>query len=504
MITITRSMAQHVRAVCRRADIGRRGRVPPLAFCAGPAGVRIVARSMDIIVSYLEPGNSPVEQFAVPFGVLSACEGARTEPVTLEQLPDSKIRAAWNDRGVPRSVDYDVPQNEREVVLPAEPTTWQECPPALLGALQEANDTTDDQSLRYALGCVQLRGDTGEIAATDTRQLFVQSGFHFPWTDNVLVYGVKVFRSREFAECRPLRIGKTETHVVIQLGPWQVFLRIEKEKRFPKIEQIIPNADTARTRLMLDPSDAEFLASTLSRLPHGEDNDPAVTLNCNGRIVVSARPAGQSQGTALVLSRSGHSGEQVALRTDRKFLKRAVRLGFRDVYLQGSASPLFCDDTNRKYIWQPFEGKPSPTELEAECFEIDSATVVPSQPGTPVTPAATITLTNGVKGTDHAAPLTNRRNRMSRNRLNGHSNGHAGQEGSTTLQNGNAPASSVQESNQTEGFNDPIREAECLKDVLRSALARTSRLVKSLRRQKKQARLVQTTLASLRELGGVS
>lgn len=54
-----------------------------------------------------------------------------------------------------------------------------------------------------------------------------------------------------------------------------------------------------------------------------------------------------------------------------------------------------------------------------------------------------------------------------------------------------------------DGIIDPIEEAEALKAVFRDALIRTSRLAAVLRRQQRQARLVKTTLLSLRQLGEV-
>jgi hypothetical protein len=45
-----------------------------------------------------------------------------------------------------------------------------------------------------------------------------------------------------------------------------------------------------------------------------------------------------------------------------------------------------------------------------------------------------------------------------------------------------------------------IEEAQALKDVLHDAYGRTARLVAALRRHHKQSKLVQSTLASLRQL----
>jgi hypothetical protein len=47
---------------------------------------------------------------------------------------------------------------------------------------------------------------------------------------------------------------------------------------------------------------------------------------------------------------------------------------------------------------------------------------------------------------------------------------------------------------------DPISEAEELRVALQSALARTNRLLAALKQQKRQSRVVETALASLRRL----
>ena len=46
----------------------------------------------------------------------------------------------------------------------------------------------------------------------------------------------------------------------------------------------------------------------------------------------------------------------------------------------------------------------------------------------------------------------------------------------------------------------PIEQAEALRDSLKDALDKTRDLVRVLKRQKKQSRIVESTLASLRQL----
>ncbi len=56
--------------------------------------------------------------------------------------------------------------------------------------------TTDREPTRYALNCLQLRG-RGDIAATDGHHILIQSGFAFPWAENLLVPAKSVLGCQE-------------------------------------------------------------------------------------------------------------------------------------------------------------------------------------------------------------------------------------------------------------------------------------------------------------------
>jgi hypothetical protein len=74
----------------------------------------------------------------------------------------------------------------------------------------------------------------------------------------------------------------------------------------------------------------------------------------------------------------------------------------------------------------------------------------------------------------------------------GHLNGHAAPLSASASEGGRAP-------NGT-GLGALIEEAQALKAMLHDAYTRTSRLVAALRQHRKQSRLVQSTLASLKQL----
>ena len=54
--------------------------------------------------------------------------------------------------------------------------------------------STDPDSGRYALQCVQLCGAKNRMAATDGRHLIVQTGFDFPWDEDLLLPASPLFR----------------------------------------------------------------------------------------------------------------------------------------------------------------------------------------------------------------------------------------------------------------------------------------------------------------------
>ena len=81
---------------------------------------------------------------------------------------------------------------------------------------------------------------------------------------------------------------------------------------------------------------------------------------------------------------------------------------------------------------------------------------------------------------------------MTKPHNDGHGNGHPAPRP--------APASEGDRAPNGTGLGALIEEAQALKTVLHDAYARTSRLVAALRQHRKQSRLVQSTLASLKQL----
>ncbi len=474
MITITRRQARRLRAVFRRHALGiaHRGSVPPLVFRADPdAGLRVRHLLPDLAVECLLPGTDrPEEMIALPLDALADFEGKDDVAVILEAPTPGRTVVRWGDRGIPQSREYAIPEVSCLPAFPEPPEVFETCPAGLLDALAEAVETTDEGSTRYALDCIQLKGSTGEVVATDGRQILIQGGFRFPWEGDLLVRRTPIFAVRELPRDRPVEVGRTDTHVAIRAGSWTIWLAVRADARFPRIEHAIPAAQAAATRLRFDPEDARFLGRSLDRLPGGDAANAPVTVDLNGEVAVRARAEGGGRVTELVLARSGYTGEPVQLNTSRHFLARAVRLGFAEVDVVGPEDPVACRDDRRAYLWQPLSREsaigPSDDAVRIESVGTGPAVGPVEHPHEEVVVGEPVPESRPVEQHTAAPHGT----------ANGLATGGAG------------------------GLAALIGEAEALHDALADAKARTHRLIGALRRHRKQARLTSATLAALRQL----
>ena len=378
--------------------------------------------------------------------------------------------------------------------LPSPPETLAENPPGLLKALVEAWETTDSTAIRYAVDCLQLRGAAGALAATDGRQLLVQTGYHFPWQENLLVPGNKVFASPEFAGDSPVLVGKTGDWIAFRVGPWTIWLGINKDGRFPDVDRHIPCPATAKARCLFSQGDAEFLDETLPRLPSNDDCYWPVTLDLNGQVAIRAKASDSTRPTEVVLCGSSFSGEPVRLNTNRQYLQRAIRMGFRELLVYGDQTPVACLDDRRQYVWALLDPESAIPAAE-NAIRIESSSAGVEVPAVQVQTQIERKVSAMTEtATSQTAPVD----------ANGHASGRARPNGEAKT---NGPVKTNGQTRKTtahkQGHQDVaglIQQAEGLRTALRETLARNNELLKGLKRHRRQSRAVQNTLASLRQL----
>ena len=488
-MNFSRQLAKQIRSVFRRAlQISASQADQVVWLVADDSGLRIRAQSHRGIAEYHIPGAATPGSIPVSMEALAACEGTKAdESVSVERRADGVVTLNWGDRGVPQHFQFDATKLQAEPP-PALPETWGANPPNLLGAMDEAMRIAPADATRFAINCAQLRADGGRIAVTDSRQLLVQTGFTFPWTGDVLVQRSPVFRCRELVTDQPVGVGVTANHFVIRTGPWTLWLPQEKQGRYPTFEAVIPAADTAKTRLRLSDEDVEYLLDVMPRLPKESPTDPRVTLDLNGSVSLLARGTEPSPVTQVILSNSRRQGDEVRLDTDRQFLVHAVGLGFREIEFFGPTSPAVCRDATRIYLWSAFEEQPA--------IVVGSDTVSLASP---------LTASTSHRPARHLPPPRRQHHpnqertptRMAHNRIAATLAGSA-----PPPVNGSAqPVAEPNESaDQSTSFSTVLREAEGVKTSLRDAHGKVGRLIASLKRHRRQSKLMQTTLASLKQL----
>lgn len=463
MIELPRYLARNFRAVLRKSVLlhAPRTTITDITLQTGADGFTIRARNADIAVEHRINGNFAPDQLVVPSNAFVDFEGTDALPVCLERSPKG-VTARWSERGVPRCQEYEWTAKDKPSEWPLAPQQLAMLPPEFLHALEDAMHTASRESFRYATHRVQVRGSTGQLIATDGKQLLIQSQLKFPFKEDLVVPQIMAFGSNVLPPDKPVQIGRTGKFLTVQVGAWSFHLAIDAQARFPRTEEVIPKAKPV-TVFQVAPNEREFLLQALPKLPSEKDENAPVTLALNGHAVVRARADNQSRVTELVLEKSQVSGKAVRFATCRTYLIRALQLGFGEIAVVSPDTPILCRDQSRLYLWMPLGEK---------------AALKPAVNALHITPP-----TNGQHPS--AVPTSRRIPAMSTNAPNHHPGRPAPPAPPAT--NGTPPPSQVE-------------EAEALQGLLREALTRTTRLLAGLKQQRKQQRLVSSTLASLRQL----
>jgi hypothetical protein len=465
LITLSRKQVQKIRSVFRRGlGVTARSQAPAVVLAAAQESLSVRTQNGDVAIEHRTSGEFQPETLVIPFRALADCEGGRDHPVAFRQ-EGVHIIAEWSEAGIPQVVRFDP---EEAPPFPAAPDRMESNPAGLMPALRAAVETADEVESRFAINCLRLRGKRGQIASTDSRQLLLQEGFKFPWKGDLLIPAARVLLCSDFAGQGETQIGRTEDWIALRSGPWTVYLRIAKEKRFPKVEHVVPDPSRAIATLRLSDAAAEFLGEALKHLPAAEELHSPVTLDLNGHVAIRAKAQDQAKFTEVLLTGANHSGQSIRVSANRHYLAWAAAQGFREFYFFGGGAPACCKDERRTFVWVPLESDPSAAEGEnapAESAVSQESVAEPNaEPERPISPTPA-----EVDGDSRAAAPS--------------ANGSA-------HPNGSEPVS----------IEEVIRQSEQLKQTLRQAQTQLGELVSALKLHRRRSRLVRSTLASLRQL----
>jgi hypothetical protein len=488
MIEIERRLVRRLRAVFRKLS--------RVSLQTGKAAVSLETRADGLHVrlhqhgaqaEWFGPGSSGRERIVVPLEMLAECEGS-TGVVQFDSPHERLVRARWEEARVPQQVEFDAPDEKDLPAFPSAASSLADNPPELWTALAEAGRTAAAQGVRYATDHLQLRGAAGEIVATDSRQLLIQSGFSFPFKDDVIIPNLPIYGCKELERERdmernkerpsevPLALGKEADTLTLRRGDWTFFLPVAAEKRFPRGTDVVPSASRIRSRVELAPEDAAFLLRTLACLPGTDEENSPVTLDLNGQMIVRAQGANQERPTELVLARSQVEGNPARFAVSRELLGRAVRLGFRTLQITDGDSPILAEANLRQYVFMPLGKKGSLAGSP------DAVRIVTTETESP----PSFSSISGRQPNMTSSQPDN--NPPSKGNDNGNGNGRMKSDSASV-----PPARST-------GIEALIGEAEALKAILRDGHARAGSLLAALKRQRQQSKLLDSTMTALRQL----
>jgi hypothetical protein len=317
VIVIPRSLALHFRSLLRRC--AGRGAYPFVLARGSRRGLTLEAITPQVGLRVEIPGPQEDTTLAFPAAALAQFEGRSDDLVNLEEKSPTEGKASWQENGTVSSRGFSLVKSDPHLSFPSVPRDLKLAEEGFLRAIQDASLTAAREYSGRSLDRILLRGKTGEIVATDGRQLLVQRGFTFPWKEDRLVAAINPWGARELPEEESL-IGCNDKQVFVRVGAWTFALSIEEKSRFPPFEKVIPHPRLTRTRLRLEPDDIALLIKQLPRLPDSPDGSSTITIDMGKEVIVRTQSNDRNDTAELKLAHPAVTGDPVPLVMNRRYL----------------------------------------------------------------------------------------------------------------------------------------------------------------------------------------
>jgi hypothetical protein len=225
--------------------------------------------------------------------------------------------------------------------------------------------------------------------------------------------------------------------------------------RFPKMEEVLKPAE-GTVYLTVHPTDATFVLDRLEKLPGKKDINSPVHLSAAKEVQVRAYDTEHQSGVALQLDHTAYKGEPLTVAMNRLFLKNALQFGCHRIGIDPAQdTPVMCNGENKTFIFLPLDKHPEPEYDTARMSVIPSPTHV-------VAPT---------KKVDAVQPKRRRRT-------------------TTAKRIPTKPTDKIA----------LLETAEQIRQDLRNSLVQVNSLIREVKAQRHQDRLLRNTMDSLRKL----
>ena len=345
MIVIPRGLARSFRAVARNCRSDRGGPLPPVIVQVEDGGLTLDCSLGEVSIAVKVAAETESnERVLVPMSVFDAVEGAAVEL----HLNGGKGTARWSGRDGVKSLVFDIESCESIVPPARKALELHAVEPRILTALDECRRIAGHDGGRYAFHRLEVHGKAGTLSATDGKRALIHRGIAWPFTETLLIPACRVFGVPEIANQHDVRVGRTQTHFVLAMGPWTISLAIDTTGRFPDVASVVPRSRSV-TRVELDADAAADLMGHLRKWPETGEPPEAVTLDTTDGVIVRASSVDSGPLRELRLRTTTRDGPPVRVAVDREHLACALMLDcLRLRMIPGK--PFVAEGTSRTFL----------------------------------------------------------------------------------------------------------------------------------------------------------
>jgi len=270
-------------------------------------------------------------------------------------------------------------------------------PPEIRRSIHEAMECSSTDETRYVLNGTFI--DTSNpranyIVGTDGKHLYSANSFTLPLKKSVIIPNHKFLGWKEFNADGEWQMKLDENAVQISSRRWR-FVSKKIDGNYPNWRQTIPNPDTAKTHITLDPAKLEVLIKLIHRMPcHDAEKFQTIGLSVHGgQFLLMGKDHNNEPWTRVPVSDAKAEGPEVTVFLSRRFVIKALQFGLNTISLISFVSPLRFHNKGRQMIVMPLRPDGGSTQPPAPAPPQQPAPVnmPPTRPVPPPAPKPMIT-----------------------------------------------------------------------------------------------------------------
>ena len=230
-------------------------------------------------------------------------------------------------------------------------------PPELRHSIHEAMECASTDITRYVLNgtFIDTRNPKANyIVGTDGKHLYSSNSFALPLKQSVIIPSHKFLGWKEFNSDGEWQLKTDNTHIQLSSRRWR-FISKQIEGNYPNWRNSLPNPDTAKTHITLDPAKLETLTKLIQRIPcHDVESHRTIGLEWkNGQLMLLGKDTANEPWLRVPVPDIKGTGPEVTIFLDRRYLLKALGYGLNTISLIAFVSPLRFHNKGKQMIVMP-------------------------------------------------------------------------------------------------------------------------------------------------------